>query len=73
GFAHGFSVLSETAIFSYKIDNAYNPEAERAINIFDPELNIDWHLGTQQAIVSEKDKNAPLFKDADMNFKFEGQ
>jgi dTDP-4-dehydrorhamnose 3,5-epimerase len=73
GFAHGFSVLSETAIFSYKIDNAYNREAERAINIFDPELNIDWHLGTQQAIVSEKDKNAPLFKDADMNFKFEGQ
>jgi dTDP-4-dehydrorhamnose 3,5-epimerase len=73
GFAHGFSVLSETAIFSYKIDNAYNREAERAINIHDPELNIDWQLGTQQAIVSEKDKNAPLFKDADMNFKFEGQ
>ncbi len=73
GFAHGFSVLSETAIFSYKIDNAYNREAERAINIFDPELNIDWQLGTQQAIVSEKDKNAPLFEDADMNFNFEGQ
>jgi dTDP-4-dehydrorhamnose 3,5-epimerase len=73
GFAHGFSVLSETAIFSYKIDNAYNRDAERAININDPELNIDWKLGTQNAIVSEKDLNAPMFKFADMNFSFEGE
>lgn len=73
GFAHGFSVLSETAIFSYKIDNAYNRDAERAININDAALNIDWQLGTQNSIVSEKDLNAPLFKEAEMNFKFEGQ
>jgi dTDP-4-dehydrorhamnose 3,5-epimerase len=73
GFAHGFSVLSETAIFSYKIDNAYNRDAERAININDAALNIDWQLGTQNAIVSEKDLNAPLFKEAEMNFNFEGE
>lgn len=73
GFAHGFSVVSETAIFSYKIDNVYNREAERAININDPELNINWQLGTQSPIVSEKDLNAPLFKDAEMNFIFQAQ
>lgn len=71
GFAHGFSVLSESAVFSYKIDNDYNREAERAINCNDPELNIDWRLGTEKHLVSEKDMNAPLFKDAEMNFKFE--
>ena len=73
GFAHGFSVLSETAIFSYKIDYAYNPDAERAININDPELNIGWRLGNQKHVVSEKDLNAPFFKEAEMNFKFETQ
>jgi dTDP-4-dehydrorhamnose 3,5-epimerase len=73
GFAHGFSVLSETAIFSYKTDNAYNRDSERAINIHDPELKIDWHLGKQNSIVSEKDLNAPLFNNAEMNFKFETQ
>ncbi|MBW6535025.1 MAG: dTDP-4-dehydrorhamnose 3,5-epimerase [Mariniphaga sp.] len=71
GFAHGFSVLSETAIFSYKTDNAYNRDAERAININDPELKIDWKLGKQNAIVSDKDMNAPMFNKAEMNFKFE--
>lgn len=73
GFAHGFSVLSETAIFSYKTDNAYNRDAERAININDPELKIDWKLGKQKSIVSEKDLNAPMFKAANMNFNFEGE
>lgn len=73
GFAHGFSVLSETAIFSYKIDNAYNRDSERAININDAELNIDWKLGNQKPVISEKDLNAPSFKKAEMNFKFEGQ
>lgn len=68
GFAHGFSVLSETAIFTYKCDNVYNRDAERSINPFDPALGIDWKLGEEEKIVSEKDKNAPLFKDAQMNF-----
>lgn len=68
GFAHGFSVLSETAIFSYKCDNIYNQLSERSINPFDPKLNIDWKLGESEQIVSEKDKLAPLFEDAEMNF-----
>lgn len=70
GFAHGFSVLSETAIFFYKIDNTYNRDSERAINSNDPGLNIDWKLGTHKSIVSAKDLKAPFFKDAEMNFTF---
>lgn len=70
GFAHGFSVLSETAIFSYKCDNAYSREHERAINAFDPQLAIDWQLNESEWKVSEKDKIAPLFADAEMNFIF---
>ena len=70
GFAHGFSVLSKTAIFTYKCDNVYNKEAERSINPFDPKLGINWMLGELEQIVSEKDINAPLFKDAEINFKF---
>jgi len=70
GFAHGFSVLSETAIFSYKCDNAYNRESERAINPFDPKLGIDWKLPNSECIISEKDKLAPLFDAAEMNFIF---
>ncbi len=70
GFAHGFSVLSETAIFSYKCDNLYKKEAERSINPFDTELNIDWHLENSQQIISEKDRQAPAFKNAEINFTF---
>ncbi len=70
GFAHGFSVLSETAIFSYKCDNLYKKEAERSINPFDTELNIDWHLENSQLIISEKDRQAPAFKNAEINFTF---
>ncbi|HKL32429.1 MAG TPA: dTDP-4-dehydrorhamnose 3,5-epimerase [Tangfeifania sp.] len=72
GFAHGFSVLSETAVFSYKCDNTYNKDSERAININDPELRIDWMLGETEPVVSEKDLAAPLFSAAEMNFIFEG-
>ena len=68
GFAHGFSVLSETAVFSYKCDNGYNKESERGINPFDPKLGIDWQLAENEYIVSEKDKNAPFFDAAEMNF-----
>jgi len=70
GFAHGFSVISETAIFSYKCDNAYSRENERAINAFDPQLAIDWQLNESEWKVSDKDKVAPLFANAEMNFIF---
>lgn len=70
GFAHGFSVLSETAIFTYKCDNLYNKDSERSINPFDKKLNIDWKLDDSEQIVSEKDKQALLFENAEMNFIF---
>lgn len=56
GFAHGFSVLSEEAIFQYKCDNYYNPESEGAILWNDAELDIDWRIPEQDVIVSDKDK-----------------
>jgi dTDP-4-dehydrorhamnose 3,5-epimerase len=70
GFAHGFSVLSETAIFTYNCDNLYNRQTERVINAFDPKLNIDWQLDKPEQIVSEKDSLAPLFDDAEFNFQY---
>jgi len=70
GFAHGFSVLSETAIFTYKCDNVYNKEAERSIHPFDRQLNIDWKVDEKLAVVSEKDREAPQFVEAQMNFRF---
>jgi len=63
GFAHGFVVLSEKAIFSYKCDNFYNKESERGIIFSDPTLNIDWKLPKNQLIISEKDINLPKFED----------
>ena len=70
GFAHGFSVLSETAIFSYKCDALYNPAAERGILFNDPALKINWGIDSSEAIVSGKDIILPLFEEAEMNFKF---
>lgn len=63
GFAHGFVVLSETAIFSYKCDNFYYPESEGGILFNDPELAIDWIVPTNNIILSEKDKKNPLLND----------
>lgn len=57
GFAHGFAVLSESAIFQYKCDNFYNPEADGGISIMDGTLGIDWELSMEDALVSEKDAN----------------
>ena len=68
GFAHGFSVLSDTAEILYKCDAYYAPEYERGILYNDPELNIDWKLDLNTAIISDKDKMNPLFKDAEINF-----
>ncbi len=64
GFAHGFVVLSETAVFSYKCDNYYSPENDRGILFNDPDLNIDWKLETETLNLSDKDKIQPLLKDA---------
>ena len=70
GFAHGFSVLSETAIVLYKTDQYYNPDSERGINYNDPSLNIDWKIDVEKAIVSPKDKVLPTLKESEKNFKF---
>jgi dTDP-4-dehydrorhamnose 3,5-epimerase len=66
GFAHGYVVLSDEAIFSYKVDNYYNKESERGIMFNDPALQIDWKLPANELIISEKDTNQPLFKQADL-------
>ena len=66
GFGHGFSVLSETAIFAYKCDNFYNKDAEGSVIYNDPDLNIDWKLPADSIILSEKDKTLPTF--AEKNF-----
>ncbi len=63
GFGHGFSVLSETAVFAYKCDNFYNKESEGGIMWNDPELGIDWKLPEQDIQLSEKDKVQQLFSE----------
>jgi len=70
GFAHGFSVLSETAVFAYKVDNTYSPESDSGIRYDDKELNIDWGLTVAEVQLSEKDKNLSFFKDFETPFKF---
>ena len=68
GFAHGFSVLSETAVFAYKCDNLYHPEADGGILLSDPDLAIDWQVPEELRILSEKDKRHPMLKDFDNPF-----
>lgn len=63
GFAHGFSVLSRTAVFAYKCDNLYCKESEGGIDCNDPDLGIDWQIPVEDRVLSEKDKLHPLFKD----------
>jgi dTDP-4-dehydrorhamnose 3,5-epimerase len=70
GFAHGFSVLSESAIFAYKVDNTYAPESDSGIRFDDKELNIDWGLSEEEIQLSVKDKNLPAFKDLNSPFNF---
>ncbi|MBP1640086.1 MAG: dTDP-4-dehydrorhamnose 3,5-epimerase [Bacteroidetes bacterium] len=70
GFAHGFSVLSETAIFSYKCDNFYDPTLERGIMYNDPALNIDWKISQEEAIISDKDLKHPALEQAELNFVY---
>ena len=70
GFAHGFSVLSETAVFAYKVDNRYAPASDSGIRFDDKELNIDWGLTEEDIQLSEKDKNLPSFKDLETPFNY---
>lgn len=68
GFAHGFVVLSEEAVFQYKCDNFYAPQADGGISILDESLGIDWKIPTDKAILSDKDTKHPLLKDFDSPF-----
>lgn len=68
GFAHGFAVLSDVAVFQYKCDNYYHPEADGGISIADQSLGIDWQIDPDQAILSEKDLKHVLLKDFDSPF-----
>ena len=71
GFAHGFVVLSETAVFQYKCDNFYAPQADGGISIKDDSLGIDWHLTTDKVLLSEKDTLHACLKDFDSPFTYE--
>ena len=68
GFAHGFSVLSERAVFTYKCDNFYHPEADGGILLTDTALGIDWRVPADQMILSEKDKKHPTLNELDNPF-----
>lgn len=66
GFAHGFLVLSEEAIFTYKVDNPYAPQSDAGIRWNDPTLAIEWPTEGLEVLTSEKDLSQPLFKDAEL-------
>lgn len=68
GFAHGFAVLSDEAVFQYKCDNYYHPESEGSISIADHSLGIDWRIDPAEAILSEKDLRNPMFSDFESPF-----
>ena len=68
GFAHGFAVLSETAVFQYKCDEFYHPEADGGISILDDSLGINWRIPTEHALLSEKDTKHAMLKDFDSPF-----
>ena len=71
GFAHGFAVLSETAVFQYKCDEFYHPEVDGGISILDDSLGIDWRIPTEKANLSEKDTKHALLKDFDTPFSID--
>ena len=66
GFAHGFLVLSDEAIFTYKVDNAYAPQQDAGIRWNDPQLAIEWPIDPKDVLTSEKDLNQPFLKDAEL-------
>lgn len=69
GFAHGFLTLTEDVEVQYKVDNVYSREHDRSVRFNDPEIGVEW--GSDSPILSDKDINAPLLKDSDVNFVFE--
>lgn len=70
GFAHGFAVLSDEAVFQYKCDNYYSPQCDGGISLLDPALRIDWRIDMNAVVLSDKDRNHPLLKDFDSPFVF---
>lgn len=70
GFAHGFAVLSETAVFQYKCDNFYAPQADGGISILDDSLGIDWRIPTDKALLSDKDTKHPILKEFETPFNY---
>lgn len=70
GFAHGFAVLSDVAVFQYKCDDFYHPEADGGISILDSSLGIDWRIPTERALLSDKDTKHALLKDFDSPFVY---
>ena len=71
GFAHGFVTLTDDVEFIYKVDNAYSPVCDRSIRFDDPQIGVNW--GVERPILSAKDAGAPLLKDSDCNFSYEGR
>ena len=67
GMAHGFLVMSEEAVFTYKVDNVYAPQAERGIRWDDPTLGIEWPIDPARVCTSEKDMHQPMFKELNIN------
>lgn len=70
GFAHAFVVLSNSAIFAYKVDNYYSPECDRGVAFDDPNLNIDWILSKEQLQLSDKDQKQPGLDDLETYFEY---
>lgn len=70
GFAHGFSVLSDVAVFQYKCDEFYHPEADAGISILDESLGIDWRIPLEEAVLSEKDTRHPLLSGFESPFVY---
>lgn len=70
GFGHAFLTLTDDVTFVYKVDNPYDQPCDRSIRFDDPQIDVDW--GMDNPIVSDKDRNAPLLKDSDVNFVYEG-
>lgn len=71
GFAHGFSVLSETAVVLYKCDELYAPDHEAGIRYDDPDIGVDWKIEPESRILSDRDLSLPYFRDAKRNFTYE--
>lgn len=71
GFAHGFHVLSDEAVFTYRVDNPYMPSHERGLRFDDPSIGVDWKIaGTEVLNLSEKDRRSPLLSDAEINYTY---